>query len=611
MRTNKTKIHLKYTYLISVLKIKPLFFNLAENPKGKNKQLVNKRRKPEEDEKKLNMKRLRTDNVSDFSENSDSENSNKKIINNSLEQKPENELKNKNTSKINGEEGKFQNNEKTGEEILIESQPPWDQIQGDKKHEEVEKQKFVDSQLQEKVIIQSSEQTTLSDHNPNDLLLQENTEKTHTVELPKEQFASRPSTPKCVIDITNDTNSEKVVQENSNTFGLQTLQKMDSNVSDSKHSIVNAKYLEASKRDSDHSWVSDIVKVDLTQSNVKNAPSGNDHLNMEKEKNQYASYTSSISSGSVMEDKLRKRSPPPEITKSKLNASVDGHKTKSNPSPEVVKPKITHSPDSVKSKATYINSHTAGERRLANKIEHELSRCSFHPVPTRGSTLETMKSPLIIDKNEHFTVYRDPALIGSETGANHISPFINQHHFSLHSSSHRTCLNPGTHHPALTPATHLLAGSSSQTSLPTINSHPLTSGPHHSVHHPHLLPAVLPGVPTASLLGGHPRLETAHASSLSHLALAHQQQQQLLQHQSPHLLGQAHPSASYSQLGLYPIIWQYPNGTHAYSGLGLPSSKWIHPENAVNAESALRRVSYIVVSHIPIYILIYICTSAF
>jgi len=138
---------------------------------------LNKRRKPEEDEKKQNMKRLRTDNVSDFSENSDSENSNKRIVNNSLEPKPENELKNKNTSKINGEEGKFQNNEKTGEETLIDSQPPWDQIKGDTKHEEVEKQTFVDSQLQEKMTIHSSEQTTLSDHNPNDLLLQENTEK--------------------------------------------------------------------------------------------------------------------------------------------------------------------------------------------------------------------------------------------------------------------------------------------------------------------------------------------------------------------------------------------------------------------------------------------------
>ncbi|XP_022416301.1 probable JmjC domain-containing histone demethylation protein 2C isoform X3 [Delphinapterus leucas] len=565
----------------------------GENAKGKNKQVMNKRRKPEEDEKKLNMKRLRTDNVSDFSESSDSENSNKRIINNSSEQKPEHELKNKNTSKINGEEGKSQNNEKAGEEALIDSQPPWDPIQEDKKHEETEKQKSVDSQIQEKMIIRSSEQATLSDHNSNDLLLQEhNMEKTHTVELlPKEKFVSRPPTPKCVIDITNDTNTEKVAQENSSTFGLQTLQKMDPNISDSKHSVTNTKYLETANQGSDQSWVSDVVKVDLTQSNVRNASSGNENLNMEKERNQYVSYISSLSAVSVTEDKLHKQSPPPETIKSKLNTSVDAHKTKSNSSPEVVKPKINHSPDSVKSKPTFANSQTAGERRLANKIDHELSRCSFHPVPTRGSTLETTKSPLIIDKNEHFTVYRDPALVGSDTGANHISPFLSQHPFPLHSSSHRTCLNPGTHHPALSSAPHLLAGSSSQTPLPTINTHPLTSGPHHSVHHPHLLSAVLPGVPTASLLGGHPRLETAHASSLSHLALAHQQQQQLLQHQSPHLLGQAHPSASYNQLGLYPIIWQYPNGTHAYSGLGLPSSKWVHPENAVNAESSLRRNS--------------------
>ncbi|KAG3264841.1 jumonji domain containing 1C, transcript variant X3 [Ictidomys tridecemlineatus] len=565
------------------------YISRGDNPKGKNKHLMNKRRKPEEDEKKLNMKRLRTDNVSDFSESSDSENSNKRIIDNSSEQKSENELKNKNTSKINGEEGKSQNSEKVGEETLVDIQTPWDQIHEDKNHEEAEKQKSVDIQFQEKVTIHSSEQATLAEHNPKDLLLQEcNMENTHTVELlPKEKFISRPSTPKCVIDITKDANLEKVVQENSSTFGLQTLEKIDPKVNDSKHSIVNSKYLETAKQDSDQNWVSDVIKVDLTQPSVINASSGNDQLDMEKEKNQYISYTSSLSAPSVTEDKANKPSPPPETIKSKLTASVDTHKTKPNSSPEVVKPKITHSPDSVKSKATYVNSQATGERRLTN----ELSRCSFHPVPTRGSALETTKSPLIIDKNEHFTVYRDPALIGSEAGANHISPFLSQHPFPLHSTSHRTCLNPGTHHPALNPASHLLAGSSSQTPLPTINTHPLTSGPHHSVHHPHLLPTVLPGVPTASLLGGHPRLESAHASSLSHLALAHQQQQQLLQHQSPHLLGQAHPSASYNQLGLYPIIWQYPNGTHAYSGLGLPSPKWVHPENAVSAEASLRRNS--------------------
>ncbi|XP_049646575.1 probable JmjC domain-containing histone demethylation protein 2C [Suncus etruscus] len=565
------------------------YIGRGENPKGKNKPLMSKRRKlPEEDEKKLNMKRLRTDTVSDFSESSDSENSNKRVLNNSSEQKLENELKTKNISKVNGE-GKSQTHEKMGEETLMDHQTSWDQGQEDKKLEE-EKQKCADSQLQEKLMTHSSEQSALPEHNRNDLLLQDyNTDKTHAAELPpKEKFVSRPPTPKCVIDITSDTNAEKVVPENASSFGLPAVQRMDPNVSDSKYSLVNAKYLETSKQDSDPRWVGDMAKVDLTQPSVRNT-SGNDHLNMEKEKNQYVPYMS-VSGVSGTEDKLPKRSPPPETVKPKLSASVDVHKAKSNPSPEVVKAKVAHSPDSVKTKAAYVNNQAAGERRLASKIEHELTRCSFHPVSSRGSALESTKSPLIIDKNEHFTVYRDPALIGSDTGASPISPFLSQHPFPLHSSSHRACLNPGTHHPALTPAPHLLAGSSGQTPLPAMNAHPLTSGPHHSVHHPHLLPAVLPGVPPASLLG-HSRLETAHASSLSHLALAHQQQQQLLQHQSPHLLGQAHPSASYGQLGLYPIIWQYPNGTHAYSGLGLPSSKWVHPENAVNAESSLRRNS--------------------
>ncbi|MEJ1288172.1 jumonji domain containing 1C [Cricetulus griseus] len=565
------------------------YLSRGENPKGKNKHVVSKRRKPEEDEKKLHMKRFRTDNASDVSESSDSEKSSKRISDNSSEQTPEYELKNKITSKVNGEEGKSQLVEKAGEETLIDSQPPWDQIQEDN-HEEGQKPKSVDSHLQEKMTLHSSEQATVADHDPNDSVHQEcNMENKHIAELlPKEKLVSRTPTPKCVLDIKNDTHSERVAQENSNTFGLQTLENTEPNVSDSKHS--NAKYLETVKQDSDQSWVNDVVKVDLTQSSVTNTSSGSDHRDVDKERNHYVSYMSSLSTVSVTEDHLHKRSPPPETIKSKLTTSLDTQKTKLNSSPEVVKPKITPSPDSVKSKAAYVNSQAVGERRLASKIEHELSRCSFHPVPTRGSALETTKSPLIIDKNEHFTVYRDPALIASETGANHISPFLSQHPFTLHSSSHRTCLNPGTHHPALTPGSHLLAGSSSQTPLPTLNTHPLTSGPHHSVHHPHLLPTVLPGVPTASLLGGHPRLESAHASSLSHLALAHQQQQQLL-HQSPHLLGQAHPSASYNQLGLYPIIWQYPNGTHAYSGLGLPSSKWVHPENAVNAEASLRRSS--------------------
>lgn len=64
-------------------------------------------------------------------------------------------------------------------------------------------------------------------------------------------------------------------------------------------------------------------------------------------------------------------------------------------------------------------------------------------------------------------------------------------------------------------------------------------------------------------------------------------------HPSASLLAQAHSGAA--GLGLYPILWQYPNGTPtSYSpGLNLsPAAKWVHPENpvTVNSEATLRRV---------------------
>ncbi|PKU36490.1 hypothetical protein llap_13206 [Limosa lapponica baueri] len=564
------------------------YIGRGENPKNKNKHFLSKRRKPEEDEKKLNMKRLRTDNISDYSESSDSEISNKRLTDSSSEQNSENELKSKNTSKINGEEGKSQTVEGV-EQTLTDRRSPWDEIQEDKKHEETERLKSAVLDQQEKSSLHAAEQPTPYEQNAKDPHVQEcNAEKHHTAELKNEKFVPGPPTPKCVVDITNENNSEKESQDNAaSTFGLQTVQKVESHSSDLKQQFANANFLETRKQEADQSWVSSVVnKTDLIQPGVVKTLSVNEHLNPEKEKVQYGSFMSSLNVASLAEEsKLHKQSPVPDSVKSKPSASVDHPKTKS---PDV-KPKFTQSSDTVKSKVSSQNSHATGLTRSANKTDHDLPRSSFHPVPARVSALEATKSPLIIDKNEHFTVYRDPTLIGQETGTNHISPYLHQHNYPLHSSSHRTCLNPNAHHPALTGSSHLLAGSSAQAPLSAINTHPLSTASHHSVHHPHLLPAVLPGVPAASLLGGHPRLETAHASSLSHLALAHQQQQQMLQHQSPHLLGQAHPSASYNQLGLYPIIWQYPNGTHAYSGLGLPSSKWVHPETPVNAEASLRR----------------------
>ncbi|XP_062352796.1 probable JmjC domain-containing histone demethylation protein 2C isoform X4 [Cinclus cinclus] len=559
------------------------YISRGENPKTKNKHFINKRRKPEEDEKKINMKRLRTDNISDYSESSDSEISNKRLTDSSSEQNSENELKSKNSSKINGE-GKSQTTEGV-EQTLTDRQSPWDELQQDKNHEETERQKSSVLDHQEKSSLHAAEQPTLHEQNAKDPPVQEcNAEKHHTVELKNEQFLPRPPTPKCVVDVTNKNNSEKENQDNAaSTFGLQTVQKIESHSSDLKQQFANANFLEGRKQEADQSWVSSVGKTDSIQPGVVKTLPVNEHLNSEKV--QYGSFMSSLNVASLAEEsKLRKQSPVPDSVKSKSSASVDHPKTKS---PDV-KPKFTHSSDTVKSKVSSQNSHATGLTRSASKTDHDLPRSSFHPVPARVSALEATKSPLIIDKNEHFTVYRDPTLIGQETGTNHITPYLHQHNYPLHSSSHRTCLNPNAHHPALTGSSHLLAGSSAQAPLSAINTHPLSAS-HHSVHHPHLLPAVLPGVPAASLLGAHPRLETAHASSLSHLALAHQQQQQMLQHQSPHLLGQAHPSASYNQLGLYPIIWQYPNGTHAYSGLGLPSSKWVHPETPVNAEASLRR----------------------
>ncbi|XP_008161454.1 probable JmjC domain-containing histone demethylation protein 2C isoform X1 [Chrysemys picta bellii] len=567
------------------------YIGRGENPKSKNKHFINKRRKPEEDEKKLSMKRLRTDNISDYSESSDSENSNKRLTDSSSEQNSENELKSKNTSNINGEEGKSQSSERVEEQTLIDRQSPWDEIQADKNHQDAERPKSAELDLQEKNSLHPAEQLKFHGQSASDANVQEcNVENQHTLELlTSEQFVPKPPTPKCGVDATNENNSDEESQENAaSTFGLQTLQKIVSCGSNLKHQFTNVNFLEVRKQETDQSWVSNVVgKMDLIQSGIMKT-TVNEHLNPEKEKVQHGSFVSSLNVASLSEEgKLHKRSPAPDAMKSKSSTSVDHPKTKSNSSPDV-KPKLTQSPDTVKSKVSYQNSHVTGVSRSANKTEHDMPRSSFHPVPARVSALEATKSPLIIDKNEHFTVYRDPTLIGQETGTNHISPYLHQHNYPLHSSSHRTCLNPNTHHPALSGAPHLLTGSSNQTPLSAINTHPLSTASHHSVHHPHLLPAVLPGVPTASLLGGHPRLETAHASSLSHLALAHQQQQ-MLQHQSPHLLGQAHPSASYNQIGLYPIIWQYPNGTHAYSGLGLPSSKWVHPETPVNAEASLRR----------------------
>ncbi|XP_040420387.1 probable JmjC domain-containing histone demethylation protein 2C isoform X6 [Cygnus olor] len=325
------------------------YIGRGENPKNKNKHFLSKRRKPEEDEKKLNMKRLRTDNISDYSESSDSEISNKRLTDSSSEQNSENELKSKNTSKINGEEGKSQTIE-GAEQTLTDRRSPWDEIQEDKTREETERLKSSVLDQQEKPSLHAAEQPTAYEQNSKDPHVQEcNAEKHHAAELKNEQFVPRPPTPKCVLDTTNENKSEKESQDNAaSTFGLQTVQKTESHSSDLKQQFATANFLEARKQDADQSWVSCVVnKMDLIQPGVVKALPVNEHLNPEKEKVQYGSFMSSLNVASLAEEsKLRKQSPVPDSVKSKPSASVDHPKTKS---PDV-KPKFTQSSDTVKSK---------------------------------------------------------------------------------------------------------------------------------------------------------------------------------------------------------------------------------------------------------------------
>ncbi|KAJ8372686.1 hypothetical protein AAFF_G00280150 [Aldrovandia affinis] len=99
---------------------------------------------------------------------------------------------------------------------------------------------------------------------------------------------------------------------------------------------------------------------------------------------------------------------------------------------------------------------------------------------------------------------------------------------------------------------------------------------------------MLPGLAPGSLLGGGPpRMDPGHSGRLGALALAHHP------HQPPQQQQQQQPptAASYNHLGLYPIVWQYPNGAHSYPALGLPAAKWGHPDTGVSSEACLRRNS--------------------
>ncbi|XP_036404710.1 probable JmjC domain-containing histone demethylation protein 2C isoform X2 [Megalops cyprinoides] len=577
--------------------------------KSKSKQMANKRRKPEEDDKKVGLKRLKPDNASDFSESSDSENSNKRAADSSSEQNSENELKGKSTSKAGEaeeEEEKSQSSKAGEEPARMDRLSPREEMEGDEKSSsssssQAELAQSADCERrEEKSPLQPAKPPTPCVPEAQGCIVEmKSTVKT----LPKDHYvsavtAARTQTPKCVIDITDDGSARPGSRESSEAVSaLLASQKSELYIPEPRHLVLKPSASDCRKLEAEQQMARSLgSKIEFAHSEViRPVTSVSESAAVaEREKvQQYSSIVPCIKSASVAEDarKSHKMSPSPDVLKPKSNPSPEILKPKCNPSPDIIKskthgvpettkPKPNTSPEVSKHKIRYQDSAAGAGNRAASKAELDAPRSSFKPVPARGAAAESTKSPLIIDKNEHFTVYRDPALVRPETETNHIA-YLHQHLHPLHASSHPTCLTPNTHHPS-----HLLPGS-------PINAHTLSGATHPSVHHPHLLPSVLSGMPPASLLGGHPRLDSGHAGGLGHLALAHHhphQQQQFLQQQPPPpLLAQTHTSASYNQLGLYPIIWQYPNGTHTYPGLGLPSSKWVHPENAVNSEASLRR----------------------
>lgn len=215
-----------------------------------------------------------------------------------------------------------------------------------------------------------------------------------------------------------------------------------------------------------------------------------------------------------------------DLLKAKSHSGLlDISKPKPNTSPEVSKHKIPRYSDTSPSPTSCVSVKAETAEPPRSGFKPVVSRTESGGASSSCSSGTTItKSPLIIDKNETFTVYRDPALVRSDSdssasasvSSNHVAAYLHSHLHPLHP--------PSPHSPCLTPASH-----------PHAASH-LLAPPHSSaLPHPHLLPpGVLPAMPPpgSSLLGGHPRLDSP--AGLGHLTLphpvaSHHQQQQFLQ----------------------------------------------------------------------------------
>ncbi|XP_056333199.1 probable JmjC domain-containing histone demethylation protein 2C [Danio aesculapii] len=209
-------------------------------------------------------------------------------------------------------------------------------------------------------------------------------------------------------------------------------------------------------------------------------------------------------------------------------------------------------------------------------------------TPNRTPTPDkSTKSPLIVDRKEPFTIYRDPALVRAELKAH--PTYIQPSHTPPNSKHHHKMPSPSSGSPSLTTASShskLLSPSPHPAHLSPIALHSqpplcsLSTTPHSAIPHPHLLPSLLPALsPSATLLAGHPRIGT--------LGLPHHP---IALPGNPSLLGQTTGGAPMAPLGLYPLLWPpFPNGAHSYPGLGLQPSKWTHQDHANISDNSVRR----------------------
>uniref|UniRef100_A0A8C2Q4F4 Jumonji domain containing 1C n=1 Tax=Cyprinus carpio TaxID=7962 RepID=A0A8C2Q4F4_CYPCA len=228
-------------------------------------------------------------------------------------------------------------------------------------------------------------------------------------------------------------------------------------------------------------------------------------------------------------------------------------------SPEIIsKPQTVRETSRQKQSASLEIGLLKNAAPLAKSMERTLSclKMSSNPKMTYKST----RSPLIVDRKEPFTIYRDPALFRTELetpSPSSSSPSLTP------ASSHSKLLSPSPHPAHLSP-------------IPLHSQPPLCSlsTPHSTIPHPHLLPSLLP----PALLSGHPRIG---ALGLPHHPFALPG--------NPSLLGQTSGAAPLAPLGLYPLLWPpFPNGAHSYPGLGLQASKWTHPDGAGISDSSVR-----------------------